>query len=147
MTEDDYTNALEYLLTKLQKMDRSDTVEEINLLITRGRTVIMKDTADLKEKNIKQSEVGKTQTLPLTSQEALESAIDYLSKIIIDVPSYAQNISKVFGNNVVWEYDQSYSVKSINTSERFTLTDFTPNEAELEAAKVEVNRVKNLIKE
>lgn len=146
MTEQEYTDILDYLLTKLREVQSTDIVTEINQQINRGKT-ITKDSSDLKVKKIKQSEVGKTQTLPLSSEEAFETAIDYLSKIIVDVPSYSKSISERFGKNVNWEYDQSQSIKSLNTSEKFSLDTFTFNNSELEKAKSELQKMKNYIKE
>src|ERR1017187_324697 len=109
MTEKEYTDILDYLLTQLKEIQSTEIVAEINSQINRGKTETVKDSSDLKAKKIKQSEVGKTKTLPLTSKEAFEIAIDYLSKIIVDVPSYSKSISEGFGKNVSWEYDQTES--------------------------------------
>jgi hypothetical protein len=147
MTEQEYTDLLDYLLTQLRELQMTEIAEEINLQINRGKTVTLRDTADLKAKNIKQSEVGKTQTLPLTSKEAFEIALDYLSKVITEVPSYAKNIAKTFGTDVNWEYDQSQSIKSLNTADNFSLKSLTFEDVELEQAKNEIQKIKNLVKE
>jgi|GEM_PF-4629127 len=142
MTEQEYTDILDYLLTQLRELELIDIIEEINGQINRGKTLTIRDTADLKAKKIKQSEVGKTQTLPLTSKEAFEVAIDYLSKVIIDVPSYSKVIKATFGQNVVWEYDQTQSIKSLNSSEGFSLDNITFNDQEIEDAKNELQQIK-----
>lgn len=147
MTENDYTDALDYLLSRLRALQVTEISEEINNQINRGKTLTLRDTADLKAKNIKQSEVGKTQTLPLTSKEAFEVAINYLSKVIVDVPNYSRRIKETFGQNVVWEYDQSQSIKSLNTTESFTIDKVTFNVEDIEAAKNEFQKLKSYINE
>lgn len=147
MTSQDYTSLLDYLFTELNKLQSNEIVEEINSQINRGKTLTIKDATDLKRMNIKQSEVGKTQTLPLTSKEAFEVAIDYLSKIIIDVPNYAKSIGHAFGENVSWQYDESQSMKSFNISSTFSLNEIIFDEQELNKASEEIQRIKNLIKD
>jgi hypothetical protein len=146
MTEQDYTNLLDYLLSQLRQLQMNDIAEEISAQINRGKTVTV-DAADLKEKKIKQSEIGKTQTLPLTSKEAFEIAVDYLSKIIVEVPSYSNRISQVFGSNVSWEYDQTQSIKSLGTTDSFSLTTISFKADELQQASAEIQKIKAFIKE
>jgi hypothetical protein len=147
MTEQDYTNVLDYLLTKLRDLQLSEISEEINNQINRGKTLTLRDEWDLKEKNIKQSEVGKTQTLPLTSKEAFEVAINYLSKVIVDVPNYSKKIIETFGQNIIWEYDQTQSIKSLNASEGFAIDKISLDVGEIERAKIEFQKLKNYINE
>ncbi len=144
MIEDDYTKLLKYLREKLENMQATDVVSEINNLMNYGKTVTIKDNSDLKEKKIKQSEVGKTQTLILTSKEAFELTIEYMEKIIIDVPSYSKKISSKFGKDVSWEYDQTESIKSLNVSADFDLNSFTFNQEELDKAKTILEKIKTL---
>ena len=125
-------------------MQATDVVSEINNLMNYGKTVTIKDNSDLKEKKIKQSEVGKTQTLILTSKEAFELTIEYMEKIIIDVPSYSKKISSKFGKDVSWEYDQTESIKSLNVSADFDLNSFTFNQEELDKAKTILEKIKTL---
>lgn len=142
MTQTEYTDALDYLLTQLRQFQLTEIVEEINAQVNRGKTLTLRDTADLKAKNIKQSEVGKTQTLPLTSKEAFEVAITYLSKVIVDVPHYSKRIRDTFGQNIVWEYDQSQSMKSLNSAESFKIEAVTFNLEDIEKAIGELQKIK-----
>lgn len=126
MTEQEYTNLIEHLFKRLRELQLEDIVEEINARINRGKTVTPNNDADLKANNIKQNEVGKTQTLPLTSKEAVEIAIDHLAKVILEVPNYAKRITKIFGSNVRWESDQTQSIKALNTeANSFSIKEFT----------------------
>jgi hypothetical protein len=147
MTVTEYTDALDYLLTQLRQFQLTEIVEEINTQINRGKTLTLRDAADLKAKNIKQSEVGKTQTLPLTSKEAFEVAITYLSKVIIDVPHYSKRIKETFGQNIVWEYDQSQSMKSLNSAESFKIDAVTFTSEEIDKARSELQKIKSYIYE
>lgn len=147
MTQTEYTDALDYLLTQLRQFQLTEIVEEINAQVNRGKTLTLRDTADLKAKNIKQSEVGKTQTLPLTSKEAFEVAITYLSKVIVDVPHYSKRIRDTFGHNIVWEYDQSQSMKSLNSAESFKIEAVTFNSEDIKKAIGELQKIKSYINE
>jgi hypothetical protein len=146
MTEQEYTNLLDHLMTQLREQHMS-IATDISRQISRGKTITKKDITDLQEKNIKQSEVGKTQTLPLTSKEALELAIEYLEKVILDVPGYVSRIENVFGPNVSWDIDQSQSVRAIVETERFDLNTIRFDSEEIEKAKTEINKLKNYVKE
>lgn len=147
ITDEEYVNILDHLLSRLRTLDQLEVADEINLLISRSKTVIAKDDEDLKRYKIKQSDVGKTQSIPITPKEALELAIDYLSKIIIEVPSYAQSIRGAFGTSVIWEYDQIQLIRSISTSSAFNLNSISFNEEELEEAKNELQKIKTYLKE
>lgn len=148
MIAQEYTDLIDYLFNKLRDIQLNDIAEEINTRINRGKTVTLKDATDLKEKNIKQQEVGKTQTLPLTPKEAFEIAVDHLSKVIVEVPSYAKRITAAFGNNVVWESDQTHSLKSLNTTANsFSLNDFTFDNSEINEASDLITLLKSFIKE
>ena len=147
MTEHEFTDLLDYLLTQLRQLQMGDIAAEISLQINRGKTVTLINAADLKEKKIKQSEIGKTQTLPMTSMEAFEVAIDYLSKIIVEVPSYTSNIIKMFGSNVIWDYDQTQSIKSLGTTDSFSLQTLIFEPDQLRRAIAEIQKIKNYIKE
>jgi hypothetical protein len=124
----------------------TDIAGEISLQINRGKTITV-DAADLKEKKIKQSEIGKTQTLPLTSKEAFDIAMDYLSKIIIEAPRYSSKISEKFGSNVTWGYDQTHSIKSLGTTDNFSIMMLSFKEDELQQAIAEIQKIKGYINE
>jgi hypothetical protein len=107
----------------------------------------VKDSSDLSEKKIKQKDVGKTQILPLSSKEAFELAIDYLERIIMDVPGYSEKISKNFGNQILWEVDQSQSLKDLNTTDKFTLNDLNFDKEDISKAKDNLIKIKKYLQE
>ena len=61
------------------------------------------------------------QTRPLSSKEAFEKILDYLKKLILDIPAYELQIMKTFGSNVAWEYDQGESTELRRLSEGFSV--------------------------
>lgn len=146
MTDKEYTDVLGYLLTQLKEKQALEVANDISRQISRGKT-ITKDSTDLKEKNIKQSGVGKTQTLPFTPKEALEIAILYLEKLMLDVPGYGEKIGIVFGNNVLWNYDQFESANSLSENEKFMLSNLKFDGGEIEQAKKELNKLKEYMNE
>ena len=91
--------------------------------------------------------MGKTQTLPLTSMEAFKMAIDYLSKIVIEVPSYAQSIREIFGTDILWEYDQTPSIKDLNSTDSILFKELSFSSIELEQAKLAISKINTLLVE
>jgi hypothetical protein len=147
MTNQEFTDVLDYLLTKLREMGANEIASDINKQINRGKTLTVKDSSDLSEKKIKQKDVGKTQILPLSSKEAFELAIDYLERIIMDVPGYSEKISKNFGNQILWEVDQSQSLKDLNTTDKFTLNDLNFDKEDISKAKDNLIKIKKYLQE
>ena len=146
MNQEEYTSLLDYLLTRLRNLQMNEIANEINLQINRGKIITISN-ADLKKKKIKYSELGKTQTLPLTSMEAFKMAIDYLSKIVIEVPSYAQSIREIFGTDILWEYDQTPSIKDLNSTDSILFKELSFSSIELEQAKLAISKINTLLVE
>ncbi len=147
MTNQEFTDLLDYLLTKLREMGANEIASDINKQINRGKTLTVKDSSDLSEKKIKQKDVGKTQILPLTSKQAFELAIDYLERIIMDVPGYSEKISKTFGNQILWEVDQSQSLKELKTTDKFSLNDLNFDKEDISTAKDNLIKIKKYLQE
>ena len=121
-------------------------MNEINQRIRRGKTII-KGKEDLVAKNIKLTDVGSTQTLPLTARESFEEAIKYLKNIVLEFPLYQQSIRKTFGNNVVWMSDQSELVERATNEETFALEQLTYDPEELAKAGIEFEIIEKIIVE
>jgi len=145
ISEQEYGNIIRYLLDTLEQRQASNIAEEINELIRRGTTSTIADSRDLVRKNIKQSEVGKTQTRPLSSKEAFEKILEYLKKLILDIPAYEQQIKKTFGSNVVWEYDQGESNELRRLSEGFSVNALSYDKDDFDKANLEFDNLINYI--
>jgi hypothetical protein len=146
MTQQEYSDALEYLLTSLSAIQAQEIVIEITEQLRRGKTQEISAT-DLKEKKINQKDVGTTQTLPLDPQEAFEMAIEYLKSIIIEVPLYAEKISGLFGNNIIWNPDQDERIQFTFSEFKFSLNDISYKNSEIDEARNEIKIIKQLISE
>jgi hypothetical protein len=146
MTQQEYSDALEYLLTSLSAIQAQEIVIEITEQLRRGKTQEISAT-DLKEKKINQKDVGTTQTLPLDPQEAFEMAIEYLKSIIIELPLYAEKISGLFGNNIIWNPDQDERIQFTFSEFKFSLNDISYKNSEIDEARNEIKIIKQLISE
>src|SRR5579872_348947 len=146
MDEQEYSRALEYLLERLRTTGLTAVTNEINQRIRRGKT-ILKGKEDLVEKKIKQADVGKTQTLPLTPKESFESAIYYLKNIVLEFPLYQQSIRKTFGNHVVWMSDQNELLERVVNEDIFSLEQLTYNQEELTRSRIEFEIIEKIIAE
>jgi hypothetical protein len=146
MEQQDYSAALEYLLDGLRRIQAADIVNEINQRIRLGKTRSL-SAADLEEKNIRQKDVGTTQTLPLTPKEAFEEAISFLKSIVVEVPRFQQKIRSTFGEHIIWISDQNEMVETVLTNDKFSLEDITFSNQEVNLADNEFQKIKGYISE
>jgi hypothetical protein len=146
MEENDYDILLAYLMNQISEF-QPDIVQEINNQIIQGKTLTVQDNSgELRRLNIKESDVGKTQTLPLTSKEAFAMAIEYLSRVVVDVPAYGQKIKETFGNRVEWAFDRNPVEKTTIAPSGYALDEFLYPTQDIEDATRLIQRIKDLIR-
>lgn len=144
MTQEEYSRLIEYLLTELQKIEAYSAINGILHILSRRKTIFLNDT-ELKEKRKKVKDFGKTELVSLNPKEAFEYSLEYLSKIIIDVPIYQQKIRATFGDNVVWKVDQNENISRLLSNEEFTLESITVKEEELQKILNNFQELKDMI--
>lgn len=146
MTDQDYSNGLDFLIEKLNSIRAYEIANEIKNQINHGKTITLADSSDLREMNISRREVGKTKNAPLSKKEAFEFAVEYIEKIVLDIPGYVQTISSKFGEEIIWEFDSSLEVITEDKYEGFNLKQLIFNNEEIQSAKNELNNIKKILK-
>lgn len=143
---------LEYLLEKLRKAGAEQIEFDINHMLSSGKTVTLTNSQDakLKKAEIKLSDVGKTQIQPLTPEESLEVAIDYLAKVLIDIPEYSKRITEHFGEEVVWKKDDlidGNQISLIDVEDEFGFDHFKLDEIEVMKLKAILLKIKLILRD
>jgi hypothetical protein len=142
MNDKDYTDLLMELFELLDKIGATEIKKDLTNIINEGKTEIIYSEHNTKkrildETRIKKGEI-KSQKREYTEREAFEIAFNYIKKIILETPKYADVISNTFSNEkseINWKTDYNIKTEEIKDDRDFDLNNIKFPESEQEKAQ------------